>query len=293
MSAGVDLLKKYPTIAHNYVASFFEKNGKLYANLNNSKRGFKHLLTWEPYTIRPENWDVNVINQFDSFITFNDKFCENPQITAKNYVTKYWSGGVIDVDLDTFKSYDEKIKGVCVFGKQGRDAYKKREGSIYFLRNEFLRDFIVEPFLVKHLYAHEKWGGEYYQGSCEPYNPWGKAALEKVNEYLFCFCPENTYHSLWSHGYLTERLLRCFRAKTVGIYIGCFNIDELVPKDLYIDFREFYGDYDRLADYLINFPKEKYLDMTERAYKWYKIHRIGLVEDFESMLKIIVGKENA
>ncbi|GAH72585.1 unnamed protein product, partial [marine sediment metagenome] len=259
--------------------------------INNLARGFKHLLTWEPYVIRPENWDMNVINQFDSFITFNRKFCESQNILSKSFITKCQSGGNIDYELNNFRKYEEKIKGICILGKRGHDK-RQEQGNIYFLREEFLKHLFVEPALVKHLYAHNPWGGRFYQGRCEPYDPWGIAALRKINEYLFCFCPENTYHPLWSWGYLTTRLRRCFKAKTIGIYIGCYNIDELVPKDLYIDFRDFYGDYSRLAEYLINFPKEKYLEMTERAYKWYKTCKLGLADDFENLLNSVVVNEN-
>ncbi|MEK0336821.1 MAG: glycosyltransferase family 10 [Nitrosopumilus sp.] len=279
MPTRLNMLKNYPTIAHNYIT---------HGRVNNKARGFNHLLTWEPYVVRPQNWNVDIINQYASFISFNRKFCESQGITAKCYITDSCSNGSIEVDLNTFKSYDEKIKGICVLGKRG---HNKRDGNIYYLREEFLDNLLVEPFLVKHLYAHNRWGDSYYQGRCEPYDPWGFCTLKKVSEYLFCFCPENTYHSLWSWGYLTERLFRCFKAKTVPIYIGCYNIENLVPKDLFIDFRDFRGDYNRLAEYLIKFPKEKYLAMVERAYKWDKTCRLHSAEDFENMLKIVIGKE--
>lgn len=279
MASYLELLKKYPTIAHNY---------KTKGKVNSKARGFKHLLTWEPHTTRPENWDMEVINQYDSFITFNRKFCKSRNILSKSYITNTWSGGVIDGDLNTFKTYDEKIKGICTLGKRGHD---KGEGNIYYLREEFLKNLLVEPYLVKHLYAHDCWGGSCYQGRCEPYDPWGLTTLEKVSRYLFCFCPENTYHSLWSWGYLTSRLFRCFKAKTVAIYIGCYNIDEFVPKDLYIDFRDFREDYNKLAEYLIKFPKEKYLEMIEKAYAWSKPCTLHSKKYFENLLETVVEYE--
>lgn len=281
MARRSQLLKKYPTIAVGGV------NGRI-ARL----KGFKHLITFEPYVTCPEIWNIKVIDQYDSFITFNRKFCENRGILSKSYVMSGCFAGTIDFNSAlTSIPYDEKIKGICILGKRGHDL-RVADGNIYYLREEFLNNLLVEPYLVKHLYAHNPWGDSYYQGRCEPYDPWVLAPLKKVSEYLFCFCPENAYHPLWSWGYLSERLLRCFKAKTVAIYIGCYNIDELVPKDLYIDFRDFKEDYGRLSEYLINFPKEKYLDMTERAYKWSKTCKIGLIKDFENLLKAVVEKEN-
>ena len=271
----MDVRKKYPSmVACSY---------------NKGVRG-RILCSFEPHTIVPGNWNVGRIKKHKAFITFNRKFCKLNNILSMSYITKgVCTGNVLD-ELDVFKPYNEKIKGICIIGRQGHLEWQKREGSAYYLRKEFLNDILVEPYLVKHLYAPISWGGSYYQGRCEPCDPWGIAPLKTVSRYLFCFCPENTYHSLWSWGYLTERLQRCFKAKTIAIYIGCYNIEELVPKELFIDFRDFQNDYKRLAEYLIKFPKEKYIEMTERAYKWDKNCKIRLTEDLDNLLKIAISK---
>ncbi len=270
----IDVRKNYPSVSCGF----------------NRGRDFKVLCSFEPYTIVPENWDVDIIKKYDSFVTFNKKFCELNDIMSMSYITNGVCTGDVLGELDSFVSWEDKIKGICVIGRYGFAEWRKREGSIYHLREEFLNNLSVHPYLVKHLFcSRTSWGGRFYQGACEPADPWGMAPLKKVSEYLFYFCPENTYHSIWSWGFLTEKLQRAFKAKTVPIYIGCYNIEELVPKELFIDFRDFRNDYDLLAEYLINFPKEKYLAMTEKACEWDKTCKIRKVEDLNAILKLATG----
>jgi hypothetical protein len=110
--------------------------------------------------------------------------------------------------------------------------------------------------------------------------------LKKINEYMFCWCPESTYHDLWSYGHITERLFNCFKAKTIAIYYGCYNIEELVPKELYIDFRYFVNDLDGLSKFLIELSKDRnrYIDMVESAYEWNKTNKIGSIIELEKVL---------
>lgn len=273
MERGVfDIRKNYPTTSCGY-----DRGG-----------GRRALCSYEPHTVVPGNWDIDIIKRYDAFITFNKKFCELNNILSMSYITKGLCTGNTPYKLNTFRSYDKKIKGICLIGRQGHQEWRKRDGSFYHIREEFLSSLKVEPHLVKHLFcSREKWGGEYYQGCCSPPDPWGIAPLKKVSEYLFYFCPENTYHPIWSWGFLTEKLQRAFAAKTIAIYIGCYNIEELVPKDLFIDFRDFQNDYKRLAEYLINFPREKYIEITERAYEWNKTCDIRLVSDLDKILKTV------
>ena len=116
--------------------------------------------------------------------------------------------------------------------------------------------------------------------------------LKKINEYLFCWCPESTYHELWSYGHVTERLFNCFKAKTIAIYYGCYNIEELVPKGLFIDFRDFKDNLAGLSDFLIDLAndKERYNFIVESAYKWNLTNEIGDIRKVEDVLQECVKK---
>ena len=253
--------------------------------------GCKHLCVIEPQIIVATNWISEIINCFETYITWNRKFVDEfKEDNFPKVKTILFEGGLLTDNipdaslLSSFTPYDKKLKEIVIIGRRG---HRMRQGNAYFLREEFPEKLSDYSYLETDIYSSSPYGGTHYQGVFEG-GPWGKGALETVDRYLFYFCPENTYHPLWSYGYLGENIFRAFKAKTVPIYIGCYDIEKYVPKDLFIDFRDFYEpgtyeedgevknysplysntDYEKLAEFLENFPKEKYIEMTEKAYEW-------------------------
>lgn len=266
-------MKNYPSVAWNL------RRGKQY----------KHLLISEPRTIKPANYQIKNIDKFISFLTWNDKFAKQYKGKAKPYIRKGALLGVHynrNLEVDNFKTYDQKIKGLCLI-LRNHNRGKGRAGDIVFLREELINKLPEKNDFKKHIYCKYKWGGKHYQGSIEP-SGISTHKLNIINKYLFAVCFENTYHPLWSWGYLTHRIFNCFRAKTIPIYIGCYNIEKYIPSSLFIDFRKFYRQYDKLFEYLIHFPKEKYIEMTEKAYQWEKNHKIDLKSDLDKTIKKMI-----
>lgn len=274
------LLRKYPTIAFN--------TRNWISGTNNRVTGRNILLATEGYITIPENYDPVVIKKYDAFITSNNKFKElhkDLNIYTINGVTNwdnyYW--------LDDFCSFEEKIKGICSL----QTIYKTgKEGDINHLKHEVMRDLKVEPHLIIHTFGPTLFGKpESYQGKIGPKHHSHYEHFKKINQYLFCWCPESTYHPLWSYGHLTERLFNCFKSKTIAIYYGCYNVEELVPKELFIDFRDFEG-LDSLADFLIKLSndKDRYYNMVESAYEWNKTNKIGDVMELEKVLDLCTKK---
>ncbi len=75
--------------------------------------------------------------------------------------------------------------------------------------------------------------------SYTPY-PSYKGELSKKSTALsntkFCFCYENIYGL---EGYITEKIFDAMRYGTVPIYLGAPNITDYIPKDCFIDARDF------------------------------------------------------
>jgi hypothetical protein len=264
------LAEKYPQVAfnHRWGSRYFWPQD-----------GYRHLLCAEPYIELPENWDFNIIRQYDTYITFSRKMYERHKHEMNIKLMRGCVGCNGYYELDNFLSYDEKKKGVLFLNKLGGTG---REGDIYYMRKKVLDELRIEP-MVKHVFAREPWGGDHYQGSLPFYHSHYEN-LKKINEYLFCVCFESTYHPFWSYDFITERMFNCFKSKTVPIYFGCYNIEDWVPSNLYIDYREFNFDNTKLSEYLLNFPKQKYVEMTEAAYEWNKTNRIGNIQDLEEIL---------
>ena len=195
---------KYKSVAFNMYDWWGKPNTK--------SNGKNILLAVEGYITIPNNYNPAVIKQYDVFITHNSKFkalhpelnivLQNAPANWENYY-----------QLESFLTYDEKIKGICCLARVYNTG---ADGDINYMKHTVMRDLKVEPELVVHTYGQASFGRpESYQGYLGFKHSHFKN-LEKINEYLFCWCPEPMYHELWSHDYVTERLFNCFKSKTAS-----------------------------------------------------------------------------
>lgn len=112
-------------------------------------------------------------------------------------------------------------------------------------------EFYGSPF-PKLLYS------KYYKGRIPGLNC-GREKINILKNYRFCFCFENTTDL---RGYITEKIFPCFAAGCVPIYWGAPNVDEYIPKECYIDYRNFQSN-EELYMFIKTMPEEvyvKYLD---------------------------------
>ena len=269
------LISKYPQVAFN----MHYWGGQ---PVHNRSTGRNILLAVEGYITMPKHYDPETIREYDVFITHNSKFKElhpelnivlqNAPVNWENYY-----------ELDSFVSYDEKVRGICCLARVYNTG---NDGDINFMKHTVMRDLDVEPDLCVHTYGQAVYGRpESYQGYLGHKHSHFHN-LEKINEYLFCWCCEPMYHEVWSHDYVTERLFNCFKSKTVAVYYGCYNIQDLVPTDIFIDYRDFENTAD-LSKYLISFAKDKkrYINMVEKAFEWNLTCRLGDIDLLEDVIQ--------
>jgi hypothetical protein len=232
----------------------------------------------------PDNYNVDVIKQYDAYITYNSKLKQqNPDLNIflikgpLNCCDYYW--------LEDFKDFDNKIRGVMSM----QTVYNTgREGDINYLKHKVMKELEVEPHLITHTYGPAPFGKDNtYQGST------GKTHshfenLKVINKYLFCWCPEPMYHPLWSYDYITERLFNCFKSKTIAIYYGCYNVEDYIPENIFIDYRKFES-IKHLSEFLITLSndKKRYTDIIESAYEWNLTNTFGVIRYNEPVLKKI------
>lgn len=86
-----------------------------------------------------------------------------------------------------------------------------------------------------------------YKGKCA-----NKA--EVFHKYKFAICFENIEGL---NGYITEKLLDCLESGIVPIYAGASNVDEIIPKECFIKYRDFSG-FDNLYNYLMSVTQNDY-----------------------------------
>lgn len=92
-----------------------------------------------------------------------------------------------------------------------------------------------------------------YKGACSD-------KISTLAKYRFAVCFENTRFP----GYITEKIFDCFFAGCIPIYYGAPDIEKYVPKETFIDFREFEG-YADLDKYLVQMTSDKASSYLEAA----------------------------
>ncbi|MDA1338528.1 MAG: glycosyltransferase family 10, partial [bacterium] len=84
-----------------------------------------------------------------------------------------------------------------------------------------------------------------------------------LSESKYCLCYENAF----APGYITEKVFDCFIAGCVPIYLGATDISSILPKESYIDFKEF-RNYEDLYLFLKSITKEDYQNYVEKGYQF-------------------------
>jgi len=255
MSEWNRLINKYSKIAFNDVPSKRNKNHSL--------------LAVEPIVILPQMYQLEVMRQYKLVYTWNSKLRD---ILGKN--------GIDCVLLNGFPIFDNYSNPFYILESMNFDDRKDlslicryrinmiHEKDITNLRYSVFNGIDLKQ---KECFGKVPYLSEYYKGPIgnnqAETSPSSNAKLLKMNEFKFNLCFENCYDELWSNNYITEKIIDCFKAKTIPIYYGASNIELLIPNDLYIDYRDF-KDINELNKYLKAFTKSQSESMTERAFEF-------------------------
>ena len=90
-----------------------------------------------------------------------------------------------------------------------------------------------------------------------------KDKYEKLSEYTFALIFENCKLP----GYITEKLFDCLHAGTIPIYLGAPDVAEYIPRDCFIDMRDF-TNYQELGGFLKSLPPTKIRDLKEQGRRF-------------------------
>lgn len=249
------------------------------------------LVALEPCNMRPKFYDIDEIKKYKDMITWNTKFHDK----YKNDLDIRLCLGAQPLyqvhKLYKPTKYSDKINGICSIGKS---CERNGVGDVTHLRLEVMKQIEQTGTMITHYYGWNNWGGSNYMGSIGDLKIKGMhivgdgfhsslAKIMKLSEYKFNLCFENCYHEFWSWDYITEKIICCFEARTIPIYLGCFNIEELIPSDIFIDFRKF-EDIRDLVKHLNSISESDYSKMVDRAYEFKLETKIN---DIEELIKLI------
>lgn len=114
-----------------------------------------------------------------------------------------------------------------------------------------------------------------YLGRCDK-------KLETISGYRFSICFENMALA----GYVTEKIVDCFVAGVVPLYLGAPDIENIVPANSFIDMRKF-GSFEQLDAYINSMNEDEAIKMVE-AGRDYLQTEIGMLHSYEGFAKNVI-----
>jgi len=239
-----------------------------YLSINDNNRNAHSLLMIEPIVILPNMY--NNVSNYKRIYTWNSKY--KKFLEDNNIVDE-----VVLIEFPIFNNNSNPFltkKSISFEDRKDLSLIcRYRDNMIHGADATNLRYSYFENIDLsqKSCYGKIPYCNQFYRGiigtTKEETKPSSESKLIKMNEYKFNLCFENCYSSFWSVDYITEKIVDCFKAKTIPIYYGCYNIEEWIPKELYIDIRDF-SNIDLLTKYLKTIQKEQFEDMTEKAFEF-------------------------
>lgn len=223
----------------------------------------------ESEVVRPDNYDISKHNVFKKIFTWKPELVDGSKYIKLNFCHK-----ILD---PVEKSYftDKRLLVVISGNKMSshpKELYSERKKAIKELEKLFGHEFAYygpgwERFYLsntKILKAFKKLHLEFLlplqKTPC--YEGLLKDKLSGLNHFRFSLCFENAREI---PGYVTEKIFDCFFASVVPIYWGAPDIDSYIPKECFIDYRNFSNIRD-LAEYLKDMDQstfERYLQAAK------------------------------
>lgn len=192
-----------------------------------------NVVVWEPYVVVPFLYTKKCYETFSKIFTFDDRLVDGKQFIKTYYAVRYPM-------LPHIQSFSER-KLCCYIGTNKKSV---GEEDLCYARAELAQFF--DRYLDFDLY------GKGWEGFCSakgaPEDAWATMGL-----YKFAFAYENSSIP----GYITEKLFQAFAVGVVPIYLGAPNIEEYVPKNCFIDRRDF-ASYHGLYQYLVHMTEEEF-----------------------------------
>lgn len=215
------------------------------------------LICTEPPNVNPFNYMKIFHSYFIKVYTWNDDLVDNIKY-FKIKLPKSSLGIKTKVKKFKEKKYLTLINSNKFSFKQpsffGKELYSERIKAI-----EFFEGNIPDKFF---LYGRgwnkpKKYNLREQIIGFKKYSTYRGEVADKIkllSNFKYCLCFENLTDV---NGYITEKIFDCFKARCVPIYWGASNIEKYIPKDCFIDFREF-GNYEKLLIFLSSVNEKRY-----------------------------------
>lgn len=219
-----------------------------------------YLIILEPIMTKPDNWYLENHRYFKKIFTWNDKYIDNKKYFKINY----------SFDVSKIRKFNiEEKKKLCTliacnkFSENPIELYSERLNAIKWFEKYHPEDFDLygigwsKYIFKKGLYKLNKY--LILRNIVNVKRPSYRGAIlnksKILSQYKFSICYEN---EKGIPGYITEKIFDCFFAGNIPIYLGAPNIEKHIPKNTFIDKREF-KNYDEVYKFIESMDKKSYL----------------------------------
>lgn len=256
-----DVKTKYPPVryVHLEVPHPLPSNFHIWKSII-ANRMKNILLIIEPPIVNPFNHMRIVHKFFKKVYTCRDELVDNKKYfkfrfpkssvgiktQIKNFKEKKF---LILINSNKLPFYPFKL--MSTFGKE---LYSERIKAIEFFEQNIPSKFFLygkgwnnpkKYNLKERILGYRKY--QTYKGRVDN-------KLKLLSNFKFCICFENMTDI---KGYISEKIFDCFKAKCVPIYWGAADIEEYIPKDCFIDFRDF-DSFKELLIFLESIDENRY-----------------------------------
>jgi hypothetical protein len=207
-------------------------------------------------------WDWNLLRKNPSYARVNVPVGAEPRAYRENRFR----------DL----AYDSKRFLVAVsmnrWSYMPQSTYGLRKRAYRYFERAFPEDFdLFGKGWNAPCIGYERWLGHPTFRSWRGLIPdtWD-AKVEAIARYKFALCFENNASQ---PGYISEKITDCLCARCVPVYYGSKGTEELIPKDAWIDLRDFRG-FGELARYLQSVDERRHARYLEAADRFMASDRL-------------------
>ena len=229
---------------------------------NLSQKAKSYLLLFESELIRPDNWVEENHKAFKRVFTWHD------DLIGKAHYSKINFSHLIPDNIPMDLSQKEKLCTLIAGNKKVShpfELYSKRIEAIRWFENNHPEEFdlygvgwdryrFTGPKLFRALNRIEfltRW----FAVSYPSYLGKVDSKSDTLRKYKFAICYENARDI---PGYITEKIFDCFFSGCIPVYWGANNITDYVPKQCFIDKRDF-PSYEALYAHIKTMSDEEYL----------------------------------
>lgn len=189
------------------------------------------LLLIEPRCVSEIDYDPNFLARFKYIFTWATKAITDPSLQSKvieiNHPSCHTLPDPHNLNNPTWQQRKNKV--IVINNNKSSNHFSS---EAYSLRIQLADLFYKKSKFTVEWYGQGKLDKPYYKGSIV-------SKQEVLKNAKFSICTENCYDPIYSYNYFTEKLPEVLFNSTVPLYLGCYNIDDFVSRNLYIDLRDY------------------------------------------------------